>query len=116
MFVLDKLFDHDPALAQAIAERHQISPDLQRAPVQPILVEASRISVRSLKSERVEAADVVLERMQHLTDTLPDQPVRWAQMNFELTSPMPSEMLRYYDIRCKGSSHDCQGSTIEEIP
>lgn len=116
VLVLDKLFDHDPALAQAIAERHQISPDLRRAPGQPVLVEASRVPLRSLKSERGEAADVVLDEMQRRADTRPDQPVLWDQMNFELMSPMPSEMLRYYDISCKGGSHDCQGFTLEEIP
>ena len=118
MSVLEKLFDHDPAHAQAIAERHQISPDLRRAAKQPVLVEANRVPLRSLKSERGEAADVVLDEMQRRADTLPDlpTPVLWDQSNFELTSPMPSEMLRCYDIRCEGNSHDCQRFTLEEIP
>ena len=118
MSLLDRLFDHDPTLAQAIAEKHQISPDLRRVPVQPVLVEANQVPVGILKSERGEAADVILDSMQQLAHTLPDHPAPtlWGQMNFELMSPIPSEMLRYYNIRCKGNSHDCQSFTLEEIP
>ena len=118
VLVLDKLFDQDPARAQAIAERHQISPDLRGLPPQPVLVEANQVPVRIVKSERGESADAQLKRMQQFADTRPDQrtPVLWDQMNFEPVSPMPSEALRCYDIRCDGSSPGSQSFTLEEIP
>ena len=118
MSVLDKLFDHDPTLGQAIAEKHQISPELRRSPPYPVLVQANQVPIRILESERGEAADVQLDSMQQLTDTLPDHPtpVLWDQMNFELISPVPSERLRYYEIRCRDSSLGCPDFTLEEIP
>ena len=121
MSVLDRVFDRDPALAKAIAEKHQISPDLRRAPVQPVLVEANQVPVRILRSERGEAADVQLDSMQQLTDKLASRrripiPVIWDQMNFELVSPVPIEMLRFYDIQCHDSSVGCRDFTLVEIP
>ena len=118
MDVLEKLFDYEPSLAQQIAEKHQISPDLRYLDAQPVLVEAKHVPVRNLKSERGEAAGVQLNSMQELADKHPvlTIPVLWDQMNFELISPVPSEMLRYYEIRLQDGTPSCLDFTLVDTP
>ena len=103
--LFDKLKVRDEGSAREVASKYPIISELLSLEHQPLLVEALRVPIRSLRSENGDAPEVVIGQINNLTDGMDPKlfPVGCQQCNFELTHYLPAENLRYYEIEWHNS-------------
>ena len=105
--LFDRLKVRDEGKAREVASKHPIISELLSLEHQPLLVEALRVPIRSLRSEKGDAPEVVIDQINNLTDGIDPElfPIVCQQCNFELTHYLPADNLRYYEIEWHDSGN-----------
>ena len=103
--LFDRLKVRDEGKAREVASKYPIISELLSLEHQPLLVEALRVPIRSLRSEQGDAPEVVIDQINNLPDGMDSKlfHVVFQQHNFELIYPLPAENLRYYEIEWHNS-------------
>ena len=104
ILMYEKLKAHDYPKAQEIISKYPEILKLHRLAHQPILVEASDIPIRNLRSEDGENPAQTLRMMKENVGDLGK--FMWQQLNFELVAPHPPVNLKYYCIEWNKSDSD----------
>ena len=94
--IFEKLKAYDLRRAHEIIEKYPELHRLHKMPYQPLLVEASDIPIRNLRSEDGEDPSHTLSMLRKNADGLYE--LIWEQLNFELTAPHSAVSLKYYCI------------------
>ena len=103
--LFDELKVRDEGKAREVASKYPIIPELLSLEHQPLLVEALQVPIRSLRSEKGDAPEVVIDQINNFTDGIDPElfHVVCQQCNFELIHPLPADNLRYYEIEWHNS-------------
>ena len=103
--LFDELKVRDEGKACEIASRYPIISGLLSLEHQPLLVEALRVPIRSLRSEQGDDPEVVIDQIDNSPDGMDSKlfHIVFQQHNFELIYPLPAENLRYYEIEWHNS-------------
>lgn len=103
--LFDKLKVWDEAKAREVASKHPIISELLSLEHQPLLVEALRVPIWSLRSEQGDAPEVVIDHINNLPDGMGPKLFHLVcqKFNFELTHYLPAENLRCYEIEWHNS-------------
>ena len=106
--LFDSLKVRDEGKAREVASKYPIVSELLSLEHQPLLVEALRVPIRSLRSEQGDAPEVVIDQINNLPDGTDSKlfHVVFQQHNFELIHPLPADNLRYYEIEWHNSALD----------
>ncbi len=96
--LFDSLKVRDEGKAREVTSKYPIISELLSLEPQPLLVEALRVPIRSLRSEQGNAPEVVMDPESFHG--------MFQQHNFELIHPLPADNLRYYEIEWHNSDLD----------
>ncbi len=115
--LFDKLKAWNEGKAREVASKYSTISELLSLERQPLLVEALRVPIRSLRSEKGDAPEVVIDQINNLPDGMDSIlfHVVFQQHNFELIGPLPVENLRYYEIEWHNSDPDLPKYSLRPI-
>lgn len=115
--LFDELKVRDEGKAREVASKYPIIPELLSLEHQPLLVEALQVPIRSLRSEKGDAPEVVIDEINNLADGMDPElfPVVCQQHNFELIHSLPADNLRYYEIEWHNSDPDLPKYSLRPI-
>ena len=98
LLVFEKLKAFDQHIAREIIVKYPEILKLHTLAHKPLLVEASDIPIRNLRSENGEDPAHTLRMIRENAGAF--QQIMWQQLNFELVAPHPPTSLKYYRIEC----------------
>ena len=103
--LFDELKVRDEGKAREVASKYPIISELLNLEHRPLLVEALQVPIRSLRSEKGDAPEVVIDQINNLPDGMDSKSFHLVcqQHNFELIHPLPADNLRYYEIEWHNS-------------
>ena len=103
--LFDELKVRDESKAREVASKYPVISELLSLEHQPLLVEALQVPIRSLRSEKGDTPEVVINQINNLSDGMDPEPFHGMcqQCNFELIHPLPADNLRYYEIEWHNS-------------